>query len=327
MEHLPSEQQKYQILTKREATPVAEYGKYPEKRSIAELLTYGLVNIDKPAGPTSHQVSAYVQQILHIDKSGHSGTLDPNVTGSLVIALGKATRVVQTLLPAGKEYVCVMHLHADIPEYEIYKVCQQFLGDIEQLPPVKSAVKRQWRTRTIYYLEIIEVDGRDVLFKAGCEAGTYIRKLVHDIGLKLGCGAHMSELRRTKVGPFSVETSVTLQELTDAYHYFTQGNETFLRKIILPMEQGVEHLPRIWVLDSTIHALSHGTNLYVPGFSKLTSHIEKGEMVAILSLKGELVALGTALMDAQEIMTKEKGVCVKVDKVFIDPEVYPKLLH
>ena len=208
MSNLPFEKIKREILIKREAEPTKEYGSDPQNRTIPELIKYGIVNIDKPSGPTSHQVSAYVQGIMHIEKSGHSGTLDPGVTGVLPIALERATRVVQTLLTAGKEYVCLMLLHKEMSEYDIYKLFEEFTGTIRQLPPVRSAVKRQLRSREIYYLEILEIEGgRQVLFKVGCQAGTYIRKLVHDMGLKAGCGAHMAELRRTKAGPFTEETA------------------------------------------------------------------------------------------------------------------------
>ncbi len=327
MGKLPFEEGIREIIVKREALTVKEHGVEPLKRSIPDLLQYGIVNIDKPAGPSSHQVSAYVQQILKIPKSGHSGTLDPNVTGVLVMAIGKATRVVQTLLTAGKEYVCVMHLHEDISEYDVYRACNEFLGTINQLPPIKSAVKRQWRERSIYYLEILEVRGRDVLFIVGCQAGTYIRKLVHDIGQKIGCGAHMSELRRTKAGPFNEETLVTLQELSDAFHYYTsEKNEVFLRKIVQPMEAAVSHLPKVWALDSSIHSLTHGANLCVPGFSKVHTDIEKDDVIAVMSLKEELIAMGVATMTTEQMMKKEKGVCVRIDKVFMDTEMYPKVL-
>jgi H/ACA ribonucleoprotein complex subunit 4 len=150
--------------------------------------------VDKPSGPTSHQISAYVKDILAIDKAGHSGTLDPKVTGVLPVTTGRATKGVQLLIKAGKEYVALMHIHKDIDEAEVRKACEEFIGKIQQLPPIRSSVKRQLRTRSIYYFEIIEIEGRDVLFRVGCEAGTYIRKLIHDLGQRLGCGAHMVTL-------------------------------------------------------------------------------------------------------------------------------------
>jgi predicted RNA-binding protein (TIGR00451 family) len=171
MGKFPFEEIKREILIKKEADITTA------KRPIAELLDYGIINIDKPKGPTSHQVADFVQKILKIPKSGHSGTLDPGVTGSLPIAINKATRIVQALLIAGKEYVCVMHIHKEIEEKKIKKVLKDFTGKITQLPPVKSAVVRQERERSIYYIDLLEIEGQDVLFKVGCQAGTYIRKL------------------------------------------------------------------------------------------------------------------------------------------------------
>ncbi|MEK6922103.1 MAG: RNA-guided pseudouridylation complex pseudouridine synthase subunit Cbf5, partial [Nanoarchaeota archaeon] len=171
---LPFEKIKREIFIRKEAETSPKFGKKPEERTTKEHVTLGIVNIDKPAGPTSHQVSGYVKQILHLSKAGHSGTLDPNVTGVLPIALSEATKVIQALLPAGKEYICIMHLHGDYSEEQIRKTCASFIGKIKQLPPLKSAVKREWRYRKIYYLDVLEIDGRDVLFRVGCQAGTYI---------------------------------------------------------------------------------------------------------------------------------------------------------
>ena len=213
---LPFEEVKRDILVKREAETSPKFGCKPEDRTAEQLLNLGIINIDKPKGPTSHQVSAYVQKILDSCKGGHSGTLDPKVTGVLPTAVGKATRIVQALLVAGKEYVCLMHVHKELPQDQIFKVMKEFTGKITQLPPVKSAVKRQWRERSVYYIDVLDIVGQDVLFIIGCQAGTYIRKICHDIGKSLGCGAHMAELRRTKAGPFSESTLVSLHDLTDA---------------------------------------------------------------------------------------------------------------
>src|SRR3989344_4524186 len=186
MSELPFQKIQRKILLRKEADTSPKFGQRPEDRSTETMLQYSVINIDKPRGPTSHQVSAYVQQILGIKKSGHSGTLDPKVTGVLPVAVGKATKIVQALLPAGKEYVAIMHLHDDLPEEKIRSACAQFVGRIKQLPPLKSNVKREWRFRKIYYLEILEIKGRDVLFRVGCQAGTYIRKLIHDLGTAMG---------------------------------------------------------------------------------------------------------------------------------------------
>jgi H/ACA ribonucleoprotein complex subunit 4 len=225
---------------------------------------------------------------------------------------------------AGKEYVCLMHLHKEIPEYDLYKALGKFTGKIDQLPPVKSAVKREWRERTIYYIEVLEIMGQEVLFRVGCQAGTYIRKLVHDIGQELKCGAHMAELRRTKAGPFNESTLFSLQDLADAYHYYKKGDEKFIRKVIQPVENAVSHLGKIWILDTTVDSLCHGASLAVPGISKLETGIEKGDIVAFFTLKNELVGFGEAVLTSKQMMG-EKGLAVKSDKVVMEPGVYPKI--
>ena len=328
MSLLPAEKEKRQVYVLREAKTDDKFGHYPDSRPIDTLLKYGVINLDKPSGPTSHQVSFFVSQILGVKKAGHSGTLDPKVTGVLPIILNKATGMANLMLKSGKEYVTLMHLHCDVDDRSLTKVCSEFVGTITQMPPVKSAVKRRYRKRTVYYLEILDRKGRDVLIKTGVQAGTYIRKLVHDIGQKLGCGAHMVELRRTKSGPFTEyekDHLVTLQDLKDAvYYYKEEGNERFLRYCIQPFEKTAEFVPKVYVLDSAIDPIAHGSPLNLPGISKIESGIKKGSVVAVVSLKGELVAYGTAEMSTQEMLSNKRGLAIKIDRVFIEPGIYPK---
>ena len=322
---LPFEIIKRQVLTKKEAETNPNCGCEPEKRAVEDLIHYGIVNINKPKGPTSHQVSEYVQRILHIKKSGHSGTLDPAVTGVLPMALERATRIVQTLLPAGKEYIGIMHLHKPVEIDKLKKVLNEFVGKIKQLPPIKSAVKRQVRERRIYYIEIMEVEKQDVLFRIGCQAGTYIRKFCHDVGKKLGVGGHMAQLMRTKAGPFTEKDMITLQDLSDAYWLWKEKNEdSIIRKYVKPVEDAIPQVSKIWVLDNAINTLCHGSDLKVPGISKLNTEIKKGDAVAIMSLKNELVALGFTEISTEEMMERERGVAVKTHKVFMEPGIYPK---
>lgn len=322
MHRLPFEKIETEILIRQDAKTNPKLGVDPDKREVKELINYGVVNIDKPKGPTSHQVSDFVQRILGINKAGHSGTLDPGVTGVLAVALERATRIVEYLLRAGKEYVAVMHLHKEVSEEKIRSVFKKFTGKIKQKPPVKSAVKRVVREREIYYMDILEIDKKEVLFKVGCEAGTYIRKLCHDIGKKLGTGAHMAELRRTKAGCFDESTLVTLQDLTDAYWYYkNKGNEKPIRKAIQPIENAVSHLAKVWILDTTVESLCHGIDLKVPGISKVDSKIKPDDKVAIMTLKNELVALGTAKITSSE-MVKDKGLAVRTEKVFMESGGY-----
>lgn len=323
---LPFERIKRTILEKRKARTSPRFGCNPQDRATEQLVKAGVITIDKSKGPTSHQVSAYVQQILGLSKAGHSGTLDPRVTGVLPIALGTSTKVVQALLPAGKEYVCIMHVHQDVNEQRMREACASFVGRIQQMPPIKSAVKRQLRYRRIYYLDILEIKGRDILFKVGCQAGTYIRVLCHDIGKALGTGAHMAELRRTKAGPFDESGMCTLQDLQDAFWYYKNENsDAMLRKIIMPVEKAVEHLPKVWVMDSAVNSVCHGSNVKVPGIAKIHSDIQKDELVAVMTLKDELVAFGQAKMISNDVIKSERGVAVSVDRVVMEPGVYPKI--
>ncbi|MGM5483523.1 MAG: RNA-guided pseudouridylation complex pseudouridine synthase subunit Cbf5 [Nanobdellota archaeon] len=314
------------LITLSEKQTDPSYGKKPEERSIEELIKAGVININKPKGPTSHQVSEHVKNILNIKKAGQSGTLDPAVTGVLPIGLNKATRALGTLLKSGKEYICLMHIHEDIDKEKLKKTIKSFKGKIKQLPPIKSAIKRKPRYRSIYYIDIIEIKGKEVLFKVGCQAGTYIRKLCHDIGEKIGSGAHMVQLVRTKVGLFDDEKMKTLQDLKDHWNIYKKDgrHENELKNIILPVEKIVEHIPKVWVDDNAVDSLCNGHFLGIPGIVKLDSDIDKDMQVAIMTLKNELIALGDAKLNAKKIQEKEYGEAVSTDTVFIEPGIYPK---
>ncbi len=220
-----------------------------------------------------------------------------------------------------------MRLHAPVSEEKIRKVCQEFVGPIYQRPPLKSSVKRVVRVRTIYYIDVLEISGKDVLMRVGCQAGTYIRKLCHDIGIVLGVGAHMQELRRTRSGPFKEdETLVTLYDLRDAYDtWIEEGDESLLRKVIQPVEAAVKHLPKVVIRDSAVDAICHGADLAAPGVLRLETGIKKNSLIAIMTQKGELVALGQARMTTQEILEAEKGIVAKTIRVIMDRGTYPKM--
>jgi H/ACA ribonucleoprotein complex subunit 4 len=300
------------------------WGKRPEERTVEELLKASIVNLDKPPGPTSHEVVSWVRKILNVKKAGHSGTLDPKVTGVLPIGINAGTKVLYALLKAGKEYVGVMQLHDDAPLEKVKEVASEFVGRIYQRPPVKSSVKRRLRTRTVYWLETPEMEGRYVLFRTGVEAGTYARKLCHDIGLVLGTGAHMVELRRTRVGPLTEEESATLQDLSDAYHFWKEdGEDKLLKKYLLPVERAVEHLPKIVVRDSAVAAIVHGANLSAPGVLSVEEGIKLGDLIALMTKKGELIALATALRSSEEIVELDKGEVADTFRVIMEKGVYP----
>jgi H/ACA ribonucleoprotein complex subunit 4 len=322
---LPFEKKRKRLI-KVSAKTNPNYGKYIDDLKVEGLLNNGFIILDKPSGPTSHQVVAWIKEILEIEKAGHGGTLDPGVTGILPVAIGDATRALQVLLTAGKEYVGIMKLHKKIDERKIASTCKGFIGEIYQVPPLRSAVKRIRRKRTIYYLDIIEIKGNEVLFKVGCEAGTYIRTLCVDIGKKLGCGAHLSELRRTRVGDLKEEDSVTLQDLKDAYVFWKKDkNEDEIRSKIHPLIKLLDHLPKIVVRDSTVDALCHGANLAIPGIVEVDTDIKKGDIAAVLTLKNEGVALVNVLMSTEQIIQKDTGLCAKLERVLMNKGTYPSI--
>jgi H/ACA ribonucleoprotein complex subunit 4 len=250
------------------------------------------------------------------------------VTGVLPITLEDSTKIVQALLYSGKEYVCVMKLHGDAEETRVRKVMQEFEDEIFQRPPLRSSVKRQVRIRRIYYNQFLEKDGRNVLFLVGCEGGTYIRKLCYDIGEILGVGAHMQELRRTRAGPFS-ENSKTHVTLHKVAYWFSQWQEKkdpqILREFIQPMETALALIPKITVRDSTVDALCHGANLTAPGVLSAETTIAKDSMVAILTLKGEAIALAKAVLSTEEILNTNHGTVATLERVLMTRGTYPRV--
>jgi H/ACA ribonucleoprotein complex subunit 4 len=322
---LPSDEPE-QLLVKSQDTSNLSYGCEPENRDFANHIQYGVINLDKPSGPTSHEVVSWVRKILGIKNAGHGGTLDPRVTGVLPCALGKSTRALSSLLNAGKEYVGVLYLHSPENRTRIEKIFKLFSGKIYQRPPLKSSVARKLRVREIYYNQIIEVNNNHVLFRIGCEAGTYIRKYCFDIGEALCSGAHMLELRRTRVGNFNEnDMLITLQNLKDAYTiYQFESDETYLREIIFPMEKMVSHLPKIYIRDTAVDAICHGADLASPGICYIDARIKPKMLVALMSLKKELIGFGTSLKTAMQIYKAKSGILVKTDKVFMTRGVYPR---
>jgi H/ACA ribonucleoprotein complex subunit 4 len=313
-------------LVKKEEEANPEYGCFPHERKIEDHIKNGIVIIDKPAGPTSHEVTSWVKKIVNINKAGHSGTLDPKVTGVLPVTLENATKIIPAILKADKEYITLMKLHSEIPEERIKETMKSFVGVITQIPPVKSAVKREPRKRRIYELEILEIKGKEVLFRARTEAGVYIRKLCDDFGKKAGTKGQMDGLRRIKAGPFDENDLIKLHDLKDAYEFWREDKEEkYLREVIKPVEFGVQHLGKVLIKDSAVNAICHGAPLHVGGISKLTDNIKEKDLIAIMSLKGELVALGNGEMDSMSMFKKRKGIAVKTERVIMKKDTYPKM--
>ena len=250
------------------------------------------------------------------------------MTGVLPVTLEDSTKIVQALLHSGKEYVCAMRLHGDASEDKIRNILSEFEDVIYQRPPLRSSVKRQIRTRQIYYIDFMEASGRNVLFKVGCEGGTYIRKLCYDIGEILGCGAHMQELRRTRAGPFT-EDSDTMATLHEVAYWFSEWKEKkedkLLHKFIQPMETALALLPKIIVRDSAVDALCHGANLTAPGVLSIDSGVTKDSVLALLTLKGEAIALAKAVISTEETVKIEHGTVAVLQRVVMPRGTYPKV--
>ncbi len=249
------------------------------------------------------------------------------MTGVLPIALEEATKIVQAILLSGKEYICIMKLHAETPENRVKSVLNEFCGTIYQRPPVRASVKRRLRTRKIYYNTFLEMNERNVLFKVGCEAGTYIRKLCYDIGEALGCSAHMQELRRTRAGPFKENTDlITLHELSYLHSQWQETNdETIPKKFIHPMEKTLEHIPKIYIRDSTVDAICHGAHLAAPGVLSVETDIKPNHVTAIFTQKDEAVALAKSLASTEQILNMNHGLVAKTERVLMHRGVYPKM--
>jgi H/ACA ribonucleoprotein complex subunit 4 len=303
------------------------YGHYPDKRPIESLLYYGLVLVDKPAGPTSHEVVAWVKRILEIEKAGHSGTLDPGATGLLPMGLGEGTKALSVLLLGPKEYYALARLHAHVSQERLRQTMQEFTGEIFQRPPQRSSVKRVTRMRTVYEFDYLDEYDRLVLMRILCQAGTYIRKIIYDIGEVLSPGATMVELRRTRVSNLSEQGDglVRLHDLADAYHRYKEGrDEAKIRRLVKPIEHCLEGIRAVTIRDTAVDALCHGAPLAVPGVIAVPYDIRVGELVGIYSLKGEVVGLAQAAMTRNEIEQSARGIAFVMKRLIMKPGTYPK---
>ncbi|KAL4753829.1 Centromere/microtubule-binding protein CBF5 [Aspergillus terricola var. indicus] len=310
-------------------TPIPA-GSSPLKRDLKSYINSGVINLDKPSNPSSHEVVAWMKRILRAEKTGHSGTLDPKVTGCLIVCIDRATRLVKSQQGAGKEYVCVIRLHDKIPggEAQFKRALETLTGALFQRPPLISAVKRQLRIRTIHESKLYEFDNERHLgvFWVSCEAGTYIRTLCVHLGLLLGVGAHMQELRRVRSGAMSEnEGMVTLHDVLDAqWLYDNQRDESYLRKVIKPLESLLTTYKRIVVKDSAVNAVCYGAKLMIPGLLRFEAGIELGEEVVLMTTKGEAIAIGIAQMSTVELSTCDHGVVAKVKRCIMERDLYPR---
>jgi len=314
------------IIVRPEEFSNPAYGHVPSNRPILEYLKNGFVVLDKPQGPTSHEVVAWVRKMLSLERAGHSGTLDPMVSGVLPIGLGDATKALSVLLLGPKEYICVARIHDSVPKDLLYAVINQFIGPIYQKPPQRSSVKRVTRTRTIYELEILEQVGNLLLLRILCEAGTYIRKLVYDIGEVIIVGATMVELRRTRVCHLTEIDLVRLHDLHEANEILKESkSESKLRELVKPIEFAVSFLKQIRIRDSAVESLCQGAQLAIPGIVSMSKDIKKGEIVRIMTGKGELVAIAEAQLNEEDILKEQHGLATLTKRVTMNTGTYPKM--
>lgn len=301
----------------------------PLQRPTEEYVRSGFLNLDKPSNPSSHEVVAWIKRILRVEKTGHSGTLDPKVTGCLIVCIERATRLVKSQQGAGKEYVCIFELHNPVADEKKVRLCLEGIkGAMFQRPPLISAVKRQLRIRTVYDVKMIEYDSSKNLgiFWVSCEAGTYIRTMCVHLGLFLGVGGHMRELRRVRSGIQSEkEGMVTMHDILDAqWMYDNQKNDSYLRRCIRPLEALLVGHKRIIIKDSAVNAICHGAQVLLPGVLRYEDGIEIGQEIVIVSTKGEAIALALAQMTTAVMATCDHGVCAKLKRVIMERDTYPR---
>lgn len=310
-------------------TPIP-VGCSPLRRDLATYMKYGAINLDKPSNPSSHEVVAWIRRILRVEKTGHSGTLDPKVTGCLIVCIDRATRLVKSQQGAGKEYVAIMRLHGKVEggEATVRAALDKLTGALFQRPPLISAVKRQLRVRSIYSSKLIEFDNEKqlVVFHVSCEAGTYIRTLCVHLGLLLKVGAHMQELRRVRSGALSEnDDMVTMHDVLDAmWQYDTTRDESYLRRVIRPLESLLTGMKRLVVKDSAVNAICYGAKLMLPGLLRFESGIEIGEEIVLMTTKGEAIAVGIAQMTTADLSSCDHGVCATIKRVVMERDTYPR---
>ncbi|XP_069842255.1 H/ACA ribonucleoprotein complex subunit DKC1 isoform X2 [Dendropsophus ebraccatus] len=309
-------------------TPIPS-GSNPLKRDITEYIKTGFINLDKPANPSSHEVVAWIRRILRVEKTGHSGTLDPKVTGCLIVCIDRATRLVKSQQSAGKEYVGIVRLHNALEnEQQLARALETLTGALFQRPPLIAAVKRQLRVRTIYESKLVEYDPerRLGIFWVSCEAGTYIRTLCVHIGLLLGVGGQMQELRRVRSGVMGEKDNlVTMHDVLDAqWQYDNNKDESYLRRVVFPLEKLLVSHKRLVMKDSAVNAICYGAKIMLPGLLRYEDGIEMNQDIVVITTKGEAICTATALMTTAVISTCDHGVVAKIKRVIMERDTYPR---
>ncbi|KAL0808477.1 hypothetical protein ABMA28_012930 [Loxostege sticticalis] len=305
------------------------FGHSPLKRPISEYIKSGFINVDKPSNPSSHEVVSWIKRILKVEKTGHSGTLDPKVTGCLIVCIDRATRLVKSQQNAGKEYVAVFSLHSAVESIKnVTQGLEKLRGALFQRPPLISAVKRQLRVRSVYDSKLLDFDQeRNIgVFWVSCEAGSYIRTMCVHLGLMLGVGGQMIELRRVRSGiQGEKEGMVTMHDILDAqWAYENHKDETYIRRVIKPLEGLLVAHKRIFIKDSAVNAVCYGAKVLLPGILRYEDGIEIDQEIVIVTTKGEAVALAIALMTTSTMASCDHGVAAKLKRVIMERDTYPR---
>ncbi|HXY12203.1 MAG TPA: RNA-guided pseudouridylation complex pseudouridine synthase subunit Cbf5 [Thermoplasmata archaeon] len=293
----------------------------------ARLREGSFLLIDKPRGPSSHQVTAWVRDLLGVPVAGHAGTLDPNVSGLLWVGVGPALKLLPLVLEFPKRYIASVVLHGTVPVREVERVLAEFTGPIYQTPPVRSAVKRERRVRTIHRLELLETDGPRLLIDLTADSGTYVRTLAVDVGEALGLGGHMDELRRVANGPFREQSAVTLSVVADAAAARAAGDPAPLLALLHPIAEVWREFPSVVVKEGAASALAHGAGLASGGILALPRPFAEGARVTLVTRSGELIATGVARRSSEAIGHVKHGWVVDETRVFVDPARFPALWH
>ncbi|KAL3289191.1 hypothetical protein HHI36_003626 [Cryptolaemus montrouzieri] len=305
-------------------------GASPLKRDIVEYVKAGCINLDKPSNPSSHEVVAWIKRILKVQKTGHSGTLDPKTTGCLIVCIERSTRLVKSQQSAGKEYVTVFKLHSAVEggTATVLKGLEKLRGALFQRPPLISAVKRQLRVRSVYdsKLNFYDEEKNMGAFWVSCEAGSYIRTMCVHLGLVLGVGGQMLELRRVRSGIQTEQDDMsTLHDVMDAqWMYENHKDESYLRRVIKPLEVLLVGHKRIIMKDSSVNAICYGAKILIPGVLRYEDGIEMNEEIVIVTTKGEAICLAIALMTTATIASCDHGVVAKTKRVIMERDTYPR---
>ncbi len=284
----------------------------------------GVILIDKPRGPSSHQVAAWVREMTGVPNVGHTGTLDPQVSGVLVVLLGKAVRLTTIMHQDEKEYIALLRIQGDVSETALADVIERFTGKTYQRPPRRSAVKRALRIREILELEMLSRNGRDVLLRVRCDSGTYIRSLCHHMGLALGVGGQMVELRRTRSGPFFEKDCHKLHDLRDATEAYRKGDKTAFESMVLSPFDAVKDMPLIKIKETAAGALCHGARLSARGIVE-NEPFQMDEYVVVTTTTGDLICVGEALMSASRFSPGDKALVISPRVVFPENDAYPAI--